>query len=248
MAHNALESIRDQDYSNWYLTVIDDGSKAPGASIVEEVLGEKLGQFKASGYSPEKDATYREYENAKLYRLEDTPEDKARQGGTRHPGFMNAAILESPGMRDEDVVIILCCDDALYPDSLKNLNEFYRDNPEVMYSYCHVAVYDPLVEKPDPSHKDREFWLNHGKDIPRACCVIDSTQGSYRRAVFTKHGLRYPPVAWRALDAEIYSRLDQLGPWKFNGIVGQYKGSHPSQLSYRVSEEDIYNPKDTEIP
>jgi hypothetical protein len=56
--------------------------------------------------------------------------------------------------------------------------------------------------------------------------------------------VRYPSPAFRALDAALYAQLDRLGPTRFNGIVGQYKGSFPNQLSYRISEEDIYNPID----
>lgn len=247
MVANALESIRDQDYSNWYLTFIDDGSKAPGAPVVEEILGEKLGKFISIGYSAEKDATFRVYENGILYRLEDTPEIKAAQNGTRHPMFMNIGVMESPGMKDSDVVSIICDDDGLYEHSLKNLNEYYKANPDVTHSYCHLAVYSPDIERPDPSFKDRPFWLNHGCDVPGAYCKVDSSQVSYRRSVFTQKGFRYPSPAFRALDAALYSQLDQLGPCRFNGIMGQYKGSFPQQLSYRITEEDIYNPGDTSI-
>lgn len=251
MVRNALESIRDQDYSNWFLTFIDDGSNIKGWPVVHQTLGgyDYFGELSGGCNVSQKFDWTTTSKNIIAYRINDSPEDKAAQNGSRHPEFMNKSILAegSGGWTDNDVVIILCCDDALFPGALRNLNEYYKANPSVTHSYSSVAVYDPLVERPDPSFKDRPFWLNHGCDVPGAYCKVDSTQVQYRRSVFTQNGFRYPSPAWRALDAAIYSQLDQLGPCRFNGIIAQYKGSHSSQLSYRISEEDIYSPKDTEI-
>ena len=246
MVRNALESIRDQDYDNWYLSVIDDGSRNSCLPALEEILGEKLGKCSIMGHNAYTRSTYRVYEKGIYHYIMDSPEDKKEQGGSRHPQWMNNEILDWDG-GDEDIVVVLCCDDGLFPSALKNLNEYYKANPEVNHSYSHVAVYDPLVEKPQPEFKDRPFWLNHGKDIDSAYCRVDSSMVTYRKKYFTKHGVRYPSPHYRALDAALYNQLDQFGPCKFNGVVAQYKGSHPSQLSYRVSEEDIYNPKDTDV-
>ena len=247
MVRNALESIRDQDYTNWFLTFIDDGSKAPGGHVVEEILGEKLGQFKSCGYSAEKNATFREYEKGILYRLEDTPEIKAAQNGTRHPEFMNYGVLEVLGAKDSDVVAVICDDDGLYPGALQALNDYYTVNPAVGYSYHSLAVFDPFIEKPNPEHANREFWLNHRRDVPSAFCVCDSSQVTYRRMYFTQHGVRYPNIAGRALDAHLYGLLQNYDICRFNGLVGAYKGSFSNQLSYRISPETEYYPIDTEI-
>lgn len=242
MVQNALRSIRDQDYDNWHLVFIDDGSKTPGAPIVEEVLGDKIGEPSSCGYIAEENFFFSQHEKATLYRVNDTPDEKRAQNGSRHPQFMTMGVLDTP--RDDDIIVIICDDDALYPGYLRNLNEYYKARPGVNYSYCHLAPYEPHIEKPDPEQGKRTFWLNHGVDVPAAWCKVDSTQVTYRKKIFTQYGVRYPSPAFRALDASLYAQLDRLGPTRFNGIIGQYKGSFPNQLSYRISEEDIYNPID----
>lgn len=246
MVRFMLNSIKEQDYKNWFLSYIDDSSDIPQYSIVEEILGEEMGACHAIGYDAQGDFSFRHYNKAICYRLEDTRELK-RQRGSRHPQLMNHSILESPNLEDADVVCICCDDDALFPGYLSALNEYYKANPEVNHSFCHVVPYDPMIEGPDPSQNGRPFWLNHGKDMSSANCIVDSSQVTYRRKYFTQMGVRYPSPAFRALDSFLYAQLDRFGPVRFNGIVGQYKGSFNNQLSYRTVIENEYYPIDTEM-
>ena len=150
-------------------------------------------------------------------------------------------------MSPEDVVLILCDDDALCEDYLENLNTYYTQNPEVLYSFSHVIPYNPLEEKPTKDLAGRPFWLNHNNDVSTAFNVCDSTQVSYRRKVFLDHNLRYPSPAWRCLDAAIHHQLAKLDKCRFNGITGQFKGTFHNQLGRRTTEHDIYNPVDTTL-
>lgn len=223
MVRNALESIRDMTYSDWHLAFIDDGSQPPGKPIVEEVLNNYLDKIT-------------------FYRIEDSVQQKINQGGSRHPEFMNKAILES-SMGDEDVVIILCDDDAIIPDYLEKLSPYYSNNPDVIYSYCHCAPYNPLIEKINQSFIGRSFGYNHTHPL-FPCGVVDSAQVTYRKKAFTQGGLRYPSPATVALDASIYSLLARYGPAPHNGIVGQYKGWFQGQLGNRG---DLFTAVDTEL-
>lgn len=246
MVRFALESIRTQEYKNWHLIFIDDSSEPPTFGIMEEHLKEEIGSLLATGHSPEGDYDFRVWEKATVYRLNDSIETKIVQG-TRHPQGMNMGILDTPGVDHKDVVVIICDDDLMYGQYLTELNEYYKANPDVLYSFCHLAPYNPMIEKPDPSFAERGFWLNRGGDIPYANCIVDASQVTFRRSLFTQHGMRFPSPARRALDAALFSQLDMLGPTRYNGIMGQYKASFPGQLSYRVTASDEYYPTDTEL-
>lgn len=245
----ALKSILEQDYpkENIHLFFIDDGSEPSTIPVCKEFMGDWIGKFVKKEDPPEERVEVERYEHATFYRISDTPEDKTRQGGTRHPGGMNYSVLNTPGMEDHDVVQILCDDDAITCHYLSSLNEYYKANPNVGYSYSHLISYNPLTELPDPAFAERGFWLNHGVDVASAYCKCDSSQVSYRKAYFSIYGVRYPNPHGRALDATLYGQLQTFDICRFNGITGAFKGDFPNQLSYRVAEEDIYNPIDTEM-
>src|SRR5437588_1330755 len=46
MIKNALNSIKEQNYDNWELAFIDDGSEVPGEPIVKEILKDHLDKVK----------------------------------------------------------------------------------------------------------------------------------------------------------------------------------------------------------
>ncbi len=248
MLRFALNSIKEQDYKNWTLVFIDDGSETPGIPIMQSIL-HPGGDNNITLYVPHDEekysvTSYNSWCNA--YRIDDTKEDKVAQVGTRHPEFMNKGILGAPRCTDNDVVIILCDDDALCPGYLSKLNEFYKNNPHINYSYCHLAPYNPLEERPDPSQMGRPFWLNHtGHGHPYSW--VDGSQSTFRRRAFTLDGIRYPSPAHRCLDAALHTQLfDKYGPIGFNGICGQFKGTFHDQLGQRNSGNELY-PIDTDI-
>ena len=215
---NALRSINEQTQDNWHLAFIDDGSTVPGKPIVEEILKDKLDKIT-------------------FYRCDDTVEQKNTQGGSRHPEFMNRAILECPG----EIVVICCDDDALMPNYCAELSDFYENHPIVSHSYCHFLPFNPSVEKMGLHLRDGRTHHYNFTHTLSPYSTVDSSQVSFRRQLFLD-GLRYPSPATSCLDAALFAQITPLyGLCPFNGILGQYKGWYGDQLGFRG---DTYNPKD----
>lgn len=215
MVRYALESVLAHSNQDWELAVCDDGSKYPAEPVVSE-------------YFPDD-------ERVRLYRLEDTPEQKIAQGGSRHGAMLNQAMEESSA----DYVIILCDDDALYPDYLNNLEKFYADHLDVQYSYGHVSAYNPLENLP-LINLPRNFAVNLNRFTKpiNASCNVDASQVSWRRSA----NIEFPAPLTAALDAVVYTRMYELwGPCVFNGIRTQYKGIYTGQMGNRT---DLFTAED----
>jgi hypothetical protein len=144
---------------------------------------------------------------------------------------------------DSDISLILCDDDALAPDSLKNLNSYYQENPDVMYSYGHVSVYNPEEVKDYASlHIDTDHWLNRHYYPINPYCQVDASQVSWRSKPALARGLWFPSPQTSALDAEWYKKLfDEFGACQYNGVITQYKGIFPDQMGSRT---DMFTPRD----
>lgn len=226
MVRQALHSVANQIEDNWHLAFIDDASKTPGEPIVREILGDKVSK-------------------CTFYRINDSEELKKKQG-SRHPEFMNKAVLEAGNTDTENPVIILCDDDALLPDYTKKLSEYYESQPTVMYSYCHVIPYNPFTEK-YTDLTPRPFGYNYSHPL-WPFSTVDSSQVTYRRAAFIRDGVRYPSPAYRCLDAALYDRLRPYGLCPFNGILGQAKGwNYGDQLGARNHGNEL-QPRDLPTP
>lgn len=218
---NAINSIKNLDYDNFELVIIDDGSEHKIKPIVETELSEYKDKIK-------------------LFETEDSIEQKLKQGGSRHGEYMNKAILES----DSDYVIILCDDDALVYDYLTNLNKYFNEHNNEKYCYSHVIVFNPYTENPFEKEKS-EHWLNRTDDL-NPVCQVDSTQVCYSVEAFKIHSIRYPSLQTKNLDAHIYTCLFQLyNVCKFTGFNSQYKAFFEGQLG-ECSEEEQYR-RNTDI-
>lgn len=125
MVISGLNSIlnNNKTYENWELIFVDDGSKISGRPIVEKILKDHLHKIR-------------------FYCIEDTVEQKLKQGGHRVGEFYNQAIKES----DAEIVINLADDDVLYEDYLYNLNNWFNDHPEEPYSCSDLIWFDPGSE------------------------------------------------------------------------------------------------------
>lgn len=213
MVRTALQSIKNQTYENWELHFVDDSSPTPGEPIVREILADHL-------------------DKVKFYHTNDPARMEGNSDGASIFGkFLNQACLES----DSDISFLLCDDDALLPDYLEKLVEWYTNNPEEYYSYCHVVLFNPvkLVEEgrrledipitTEWAHGQPAF--NLPTERTSAGGRVDSSQVSWRTDAFRVGGARYPyPETWH-LDMALFNNLYEIyGPCLFNGIVGQYKG------------------------
>lgn len=220
LLRNTLQSIKDQSYDRWHVTVIDDGSTCKES--IPDIVSEYFGSLKHT-----------------MVEILDTPEMKIAQGGSRHGEAMNNAILEIPS----DVVVVVCDDDALTKDYLQNLNDWFQAHPKELWCYSHVIPYNPLVEasiQPPMS----EYWTNITFDCHPAGRV-DSSQVVYKTECFTKHGARYPSPQTKNLDESIFKTLFNIcGLCKFTGFYGQWKGVFEGQMGNRDQKEQYFNTYD----
>lgn len=217
----ALESIKRQSYHNWEVAFCDDGINYLGKPIVETMFSEKdLNKFK-------------------FYATGDSPEQKKKQGGSKHGQMLNDAITES----DADIAFILCDDDALYQDYLKNLVNFYEENTSSIYSYGKVSIYNPNDFISFEELKDNfNNVLNHRSGPISPAYTVDASQVSWRLKNFKEVGIKFLSPQTAALDANLYQQLEAaFGKCDANECIAQYKGLYPQQLGNR---QNPYSPGD----
>lgn len=221
MVLNALKSVSEMNYKNYIFAIIDDGSKMfPMRQILLD---------------------HNEYnKNIILYETNHSIEDKLKFGGSKHGLFMNKAIEEN----ESDICIMFSDDDAITKDYCKNLNEFYKKNLHIKYSYSHVIPFDPLSEMYD-ERTERNYQTSAATNLNKIheinpCCQIDSTQVSWRRECNMEDGIWFNGNITKNLDADFYDKMfNRYGYCSFNGMIGCYKGFHKEQLGGRVGEEQF---------
>jgi len=221
MVRFALNSIKNQSYKNWELIFVDDASEFPGDPVVREILSADIDKIK-------------------FYNTND-PEKK--EGESVFGKYWNIGSLES----DSDISIMLCDDDALMPNYLESLVNWYSNNPEQNYSYCHLNIFDPYqVKSLEEVKLNTDYVLNHTGHI-NPYSMVDASQVSWKTDAIRLHGVRFPYPKTSSLDAVLYAQLVQIyGLCPFNGIIGQYKGVHSDQLNVRETsnKDTIYNVRD----
>lgn len=222
---NALNSISELNYENFEIRFIDDGSTKRGENIVKQVCSSILDKFT-------------------FYYIDNTVEDKKKQGGSIHGSYMNLAIKES----NADYVIVMCDDDALFPDYLTNLNKFYNENPNKLWCYSHVKFFNPEIETykqavDEPSDKTFNVSsLNEHTQPISPSCRVDGSQVSFKRNVFIDYNIWYPSPQTKDCDRYIFERMViRLGLCHFSGFYGQYKGWFINQLGTknRLGKDDF---------
>lgn len=217
---NAIQSIKDLQYSDWELAFIDDGSSAINKMGSRSMIHNYLSEHS---------------DKIKYYDIDDTPQQKLAQGGSRHGEYMNKAILES----DADVVLILCDDDAFLPDYLTNLNRWFTENKHKKYCYSHIRPFDPDVESPFGIEKRPHPTNLYG--IIHCSNRVDSSQVAYRRICFTEGGVRYKSPRTKNLDSDMFAQLfDIYGPCHYTGFDSQYKGWFQGQLG-NYTEQEVFS-------
>jgi hypothetical protein len=220
---NALESIKNQNYDNWELAFVDDGSDIPGKEIVEDILKDNI-------------------HKVKFFNTNSSRQDKELSGGSVFGFYWNKAMYNS----DADIAIMLCDDDALYPDYFKHLNDYYQQNENVIYSYGHVAIFDPYNIKNFNSlinSKANTDWMLNKINSINPENNLDASQVSWRIKNIVENKITFPFIRTANLDAFLYKQLYNFyHKCVFNGIIVQYKGVHPDQLGNRV--DDPYTTKE----
>lgn len=226
MILNALESISKIKYNNFEVHLIDDGSKNKAEPIVREFFPKLVKKFKFSY-------------------IDDTVEKKKYQGGSLHGQYLNQAIEQS----DADHVIVLCDDDAIYPNFLESLNKFLNEeqNKNKLYFYHNIILYDGLVEKytEGVKRKDLSYYTNQWKTPIDCNCRVDGSQVTYDRKSFVESGIRYPYPQTSMLDAASFRQMySKWGPAYYSGLIGQVKSMNADNLIYKYDRENQYITKD----
>ena len=228
----ALPSVFGSTYENWELTIIDDSCAQDAEQVVDEFT-EKYKHDKSK---------------IKILPTKDSMQEKEKRGGSTFGAFANEA-LET--LSKADICLMLCDDDAIHEKYLQHLNEYYCKNPEVIYSYCKVSIYDPLCHKDFfeiqkiPSLKEpSQHPLNHSGVLKTVSCQVDASQVSWRRSKFLEDEVRFASPLTLNVDAALYGQMaDKWGGCEGNEILGQYKAVFSYQLG---ALEKIYNTLETE--
>lgn len=216
LLRQALESIQDSSYKDYRVALIDDGSNFDALEVAKEF----------------------ELTELQWVPTNSTQADKEARGGSNIGEMANNVTLNG----DHDICIMLCDDDAIYEGYLENLNNYFTDNPNVMYAYSKVAPYDPNTEK-SKGLPPKDWWLNKEGPI-NPYCQVDASQVAWRTACFTEGGVRFPSPQTAALDAHVYAQLFNVyGDCQPMNCIGQYKGVWDGQLGAHGS----YNTKDTPL-
>lgn len=223
---NALKSIEKQSYDNYEVHFIDDSSiNYKGEEIVKEFFKdnfEKLSKFT-------------------FYNTCDTKEEKLRRGGSNFGHIANQAMIKT----ESDISIMLCDDDALYPDYLENLNYFYNNNLNLNYAFSHVSIFDPFKVSFEYFTDNFNTSLNYYKIPINPSCRVDASQVSWRTKKAIENEIFFPFPKTYDLDAYIYQKMfEKFGPCVFTGFVGQYKAFHQDQLGNKKDTEKMYETRE----
>jgi glycosyltransferase involved in cell wall biosynthesis len=216
---SALKSIQKEKYKNWEVHFIDDGSKNnPGKPIVEKLFNEE------------------ELKKTYFYNTNDTVEEKLKRGASIFGKYANDAMYSS----NADVSIMLCDDDAIYPNYFEYLNSFYTINKNINYAYSHVCVFDPFIEiiedVPVRPHELNRFFQPINPQN-----MVDASQVSWRREAALNNNILFPYPKTYNLDSDLYGQMfSKFGPCYYTNFISQYKAFHFDQLGNKKDTIKMY--------
>lgn len=210
----SLESIANQTYKNYEVLFLDDSEDfEPGFKVYTEALETLAGDFN--------------YQHTG-----DTTEAKNARGGSLIGKFCNEEMLKSQA----DIAFWVCDDDQIKPNYLADLNEYYKANPEIMYSYADVTVNDPSVEdwRAKLAAPPNDHFLNHNHNGHNLGNSKDSSQVSWRLQCIKEGRIRMKSPLTAVLDYWLWLDLfNKYGNGVYNGINGVIKSYWKSQLGSR---------------
>jgi glycosyltransferase involved in cell wall biosynthesis len=224
MLKNALESLLAQTSKNFKVAFIDDGSKKHGRPIVEKMIGDSV--------------------EVSFYRSNKTTEQKIN-GDIEVGRLLNQAIDEAT---DCKVIQPLNDDDALFPNAIELLEEYYGANPTVQASWSYFKDWYPytwdyksalgLTSICGAYVNDSEYESYGTKILDRYDWTCPQAQLTWRRSL----DLRWPEDRIVSMDAVLVPRLI----YKLNGIppcnqlmiylYGNHRGSIGGRA--KISTED----------
>lgn len=221
LVKNALHSIAHIAYSNFEVALINDSADIKGIDLV--------GYLESSPTS----------QKFKYYDIGQTTEEKLQQGGSVFGKYANQAIQES----DADIVFMLCDDDAVLPNYLSDLNDYYNVYQDIMWAYSKVKYYNPAAESYLQAIDDLSRVQQYGAVVDlnkhtapiNPDCACDASQVSFRRGCFIEKNVWFPYPQTRNLDSAIYNGMYQAwGPCYPTHFYGECKGVFSDQLGART--------------
>ena len=214
---NALRSVAlaTQNYTNWTMTVLDDGSEIPAEPVVNRFFGSKI----------------------PILNTNMSIEDKIRDGiGV---GKIANQVLSSS---DADIYITLCDDDQIHPAYFRKLNRFFLKNNNCKYCYSQVNLYNPLLKDiklvdnvTGPYNQHHGSIDCYGKvDSSQVACRLSTLRDAniwYRDTTKSSDPSRAGNPWIYNLDGEMFKELSRkVGKACETGFISQYKGCHEQQL------------------
>jgi hypothetical protein len=227
LVRRALQSIlvANEHHKDWELLFGDDSSDIPGKPIVEEIMKDHLDKIVFA------------HSNMTL-------DDKIEKG-LLLGHYCNEAIKQS----DADIGIMFSDDDELHPLYLKNLSEFFTNNPDVLYCWSMIYVFNPLLQKSNESINVNNKYNKHESSI-NPVNKVDATQVAWRLSCCKERGAWFADTTrfvysrpWtKDTDKSFFENLhEKCGQCQRTGFVAQYKGVHDYQLLWHknVGEEGL---------
>lgn len=235
LINNALRSIdaNRKNGANFSLSIVDDSAFNHG--YIQKLVWKR----------------YRDlYKITKFYQVGDTLEDKIQRGESVFGKYLTKANRES----ECDYAVLMCDDDALFPNYINNLSNYYEKNTNVLWSWCYVMLYDFEIHGWDHIKKTKDMERNafvnpdiflnspDGEICPES--KKDSSQVTYRIKTFKEFNIEYACPKTANLDGLLYrSFANHLGcTCAQNNILGQFKGWNRDQLGNRQHGEAKFKP------
>lgn len=228
LVKNALQSVKNavKKHHRWELAFGDDGSEYPGEPIAREILSNH--QHKLS-----------------FYNTHSSIEDKI-QNGIQIGKLANQVLSKT----DCDICVTLCDDDEFHPDYLWNLNLYFLQNPEVMYCWSNIHLFNPFKQKAEGINNLSGIY-NELTESVNPYGRLDGSQVAFQIKAIREHNIWYRDTtksnggehAWSYnLDGELFKQFyNKFGSCPYTGFVAQYKGVHERQLVYQ--KEHIFKDK-----
>lgn len=213
----------DEHHSDWELGILDDNSPHPVEPIIQCMM---------SGYR----------DRIRIINSGLTFEDKVEKGIVLGM-YANMGIRES----DADIGIFLCDDDQLYPTYLRDLSLYFETNPDVLYCYSKIHLFNPLTQESgevDCLHHKYNQW-----NVPiDPSGKVDASQVAWRLSCCKEYGAWFEETTkivdnmpWgKDTDRSFFENLhEKCGPAQPSGLVAQYKGIHEHQLLWHKKTDEV---------
>jgi len=225
LVKNFLRSLREADkhHKDWELGILDDGSEIPVKPIVEEEM---------SGH---------------MHKITMDHSGMTFDDKIEHGICLGKHANEHMKKSEADIAIMIHDDDELYPTYLKDLSEYFTDNPNVLYCHSRIYLYNPLHQSSNEvSNLSNKY--NQFKFPINPVANVDATQVAWRLSCCKEHGAWFeestrliPNMPWvKDTDRSFFENLyDQCGESQYSGLIAAYKGTHEYQLLWhKKTDED----------